>query len=116
MIGYRKGAETWGQTPRLTCRPLATIASRPAATTAAFPNPFGSELSVAFILVHSQTVALTLHDGLGRAVLARPAAPLPAGQQQVALPTAGLPVGVYSLHLRFVGEGRTEVLRVVKTQ
>lgn len=116
LVGYRKGTETWGQLPRLVCRPLAAAASRPAATTAAFPNPFGAELSVAFVLAHSQAVALTLHDGLGRAVLARPAALLPAGNQQVALPTAGLPVGVYSLHIQFVGEGRTEVLRVLKAQ
>ncbi|MBF9141551.1 hypothetical protein [Hymenobacter properus] len=116
LIGYRKGTETWGQTPRQACRPLATAASRPAATTAAFPNPFGAELSVAFTLAHAQAVALTLHDGLGRVVLAWPAALLPGGAQQVALPTTGLPAGVYSLHLRFVGEGRTEVLRVAKAQ
>ncbi|MDO7850343.1 hypothetical protein [Hymenobacter convexus] len=116
LIGYRKGTERWGTTPRPTCRPLAAAARRPAVTTAAFPNPFGEELSVAFTLVHSQAVALTLHDGLGRVVLARPAAPLPGGKQQLVLPTASLPAGVYSLHLRFEGEGRTEVLRVLKAQ
>jgi hypothetical protein len=114
LVGYRKGTETWGQLPRLVCRPLATAPSRPAATTAAFPNPFGAELSVSFTLAHAQAVALTLHDGLGRVVLVRPAASLPGGAQQVLLPTADLPAGVYSLHLQFLGEARTEVLRVAK--
>jgi hypothetical protein len=32
------------------------------------------------------------------------------------LVTAGLPGGVYTLHLQLVGEARTEVLRVLKAQ
>jgi len=116
LVGYRKVTETWGQLPRLLCSPLATAAGRTAATTAAFPNPFGAELAVTFTLAYSQGVAFTLRDGLGRVVLARLAAPLPAGAQQVALPVAGLPAGIYSLHLRFGGEGRTEVLRVLKAK
>lgn len=115
LLGYRKGSETWGQLTTF-AQLLPVRANRPASTTAAFPNPFGAEIQVAFTLARPQPVGLTLHDALGRQVLAVAPTPQPAGARQLALPTAGLPVGVYSLHLRFAGEGRTEVLRVLKTQ
>lgn len=115
LIGYRKGTETWGQLMPFGVL-LAARDSRPAATTAAFPNPFGAELTVSFTLTSPQPVALTLRDALGRAVQASAATPQPAGARQLSLATAGLPVGVYSLHLHFAGENRTEVLRVLKTE
>ncbi|MGY3090765.1 hypothetical protein ACVWYF_003826 [Hymenobacter sp. UYAg731] len=115
LIGYRKGTETWGQLTTF-AQLLPVRASRPASTTAAFPNPFGAEIKVAFTLASPQPVGLVLHDALGRPVRAVAAAPQPAGARELTLPTAGLPVGVYTLHLRFAQEGRTEVLRVLKTQ
>ena len=69
LTGYRKGAETWGNLPRMRFAPLGAGASRLAATTAAFPTPFGAALTVAFTLAAPQPVAITLHDALGRAVL-----------------------------------------------
>jgi len=115
LLGYRKGAETWGQlTPFGTL--LAARDNRPAATTAAFPNPFGPELTVTFALTNPQPVALALRDALGRTVLASPATKQPVGARQLSLATAGLPAGVYSLHLHFIGENRTEVLRVLKAE
>lgn len=116
LTGYRKGAETWGNLPRMRFAPLGAGASRPAATTAAFPTPFGAALTVAFTLAAPQPVAITLHDALGRAVLKQATGPLPAGARQLTLPTAGLPVGMYSLHLHFAQEGRTEVLKVFKNE
>ena len=115
LIGYRKGSETWGQLTTF-AQLLPARVSRPASTTAAFPNPFGAEIQVAFTLARPQPVGLALHDALGRQVLQMAPAPQLAGARQLTLPTAGLPVGVYSLHLRFAQEGRTEVLRVLKTQ
>ena len=115
LIGYRKGSETWGQlTPFAQLLPVR--GSRPASTTAASPNPFGAEINVTFTLASPQPVGLALYDALGRQVREIAPMPQPAGQQQLTLPAAGLPVGVYSLHLHFAGEGRTEVLRVLKTQ
>ena len=115
LLGYRKGPETWGTFFSLQ-QLLAARAVRPAATTAAFPQPFGAGLTVRFELARPQPVALTLHDGLGRPVLARPAAPLAAGPQQVLLDTQRLPAGVYTLHIGLPGEGRSEVLKVVKAE
>ena len=115
LLGYRKGSETWGQLTTF-AQLLPVRASRPASTTAAFPNPFGAEIKVAFTLASPQPVGLALHDALGRQVREMAPTSQPAGARELTLPTAGLPVGVYSLHLRFVQEGRTEVLRVLKTQ
>jgi hypothetical protein len=116
LIGYRKGAESWGQLTTF-AQLLPMRESRPASTTAAFPNPFAAELAVAFALSRPQAVGLTLRDALGRVVReVAPASPQPAGARQLSLPTAGLPVGVYTLHLHFAGEGRTEVLRVLKAE
>lgn len=113
LVAYRKGTETWGQLTTF-AQLLPTQASRPAATTAAFPNPFGAELAVAFTLASPQPVAIRLHDALGRLVLEKAAMLLPVGTQQRTLLTADVPAGVYSLHLHFVQEGRTEVLKVLK--
>jgi hypothetical protein len=115
LLGYRKGTETWGQLTPFSVL-LAARDSRPASTTAAFPNPFGAELTVSFTLTRPQLVTLTLHDALGRVVLAQAATLQPAGARQLSLATAGLPAGVYTAHLRFGQEARTEVLKVLKAQ
>jgi len=115
LVGYRKGPESWGQLPPF-AQLLPTHNSRPASTTTAFPNPFGAALAVAFSLARPQPVNLALCDALGRVVLENAAVPLTAGVRQLTLATAGLPAGVYTLHLRFAQDGRTEVLRVLKAQ
>lgn len=115
LLGYRKGSETWGQLTTF-AQLLPVRGSRPASTTAAFPNPFGAEIKVTFALASPQPVGLALYDALGRQVRKVASMPQPAGRQQLTLPTAGLPVGVYSLHLRFEREGRIEVLRVLKAE
>jgi hypothetical protein len=115
LTAFRKGTQTWG-TFFGPATLLATHGVRPAATTAAFPNPFGATLTVSFLLASAQPVGAALYDALGREVRAVPAARLGAGAQQLVLPTSGLPVGMYTLHLRFVGEGRREVLKVLKAE
>ena len=115
LLGYRKGAESWGQLTTF-AQLLAARDYRPASTSAAFPNPFADELAVAFELSRPQAVGLTLHDALGRVVLTQAAGVRPPGSQRLTLDTASLPGGVYTLHLRFEGEGRTEVLRVLKAR
>jgi hypothetical protein len=117
LIGYRKGAERWGVSPVLVCRaPLAVQAPGPGPATAAFPNPFETEVAVTFVLREPQTVALSLHDALGRRVLQQDATLLPAGSQRLSLATAGLPAGLYTLHLRYGPSRRYEVLKVLKTR
>jgi hypothetical protein len=113
LIGYRKGSETWGQLTTF-AQLLPTLASKPALTTTAFPNPFRHELSVTFELSRSQPVGVALRDALGRAVLTQPAVLQQAGSRTMQLPTAGLPAGLYTLHLTFAGEGQTQILKVLK--
>lgn len=115
LMGYRKGTETWGQLTPFG-QLLAARDYRPATTTTAFPNPFAAELSVAFELSRPQAVGLVLRDALGRPVRTVAPAPQAAGARQLRLPTAGLPAGAYTLHLHFAGDGRTEVLRVLKAE
>lgn len=115
LTAFRKGTQTWrtffGPTTQ-----LATRYVRPAATTAVFPNPFGDVLTATCVLARAQPVGLALYDALGPQVRAAAAVPFGAGSQRLVLPTAGLPAGVYTLHLLFGGEGRREVLQVAKAE
>ena len=115
LLGYRKGAETWGQLPTF-AQLLPARAGRAAVAITAVPNPFGPALTVHLTLDRAQAVSAELRDALGRVVLHHPAQALGAGPQQLVLPTAALPAGLYVLHLRRAGEGRTEVLKVVKAE
>ena len=114
LTAFRKGTQTWG-TFFTSGTLLAARNVRPATTTTAFPNPFSETLTVSFVLANTQPVGATLYDALGRQVRTVPAASLGAGSRQLALSTAGLPAGVYTVHLHFAGEARSEVLKVVKT-
>jgi hypothetical protein len=115
LTAFRKGTQTWGTFFGPTTL-LAAQGARPAATTAAFPNPFGATLTVSFVLASAQPVEAALYDALGREVRAVPATQLGTGLRQLVLPTTGLPAGLYTLHLRFAGEGRREVLQVAKAE
>ncbi|MFN8303180.1 MAG: M43 family zinc metalloprotease [Saprospiraceae bacterium] len=65
------------------------------------PNPFGNELQVSFSLPENSPVSLVLYDALGRPVLnSWSNTMLSAGDQNLSLPTAQLPAGVYYLELR----------------
>ena len=115
LTAFRKGSQTWG-TFFANGFLLAARPAQAAATTSAYPNPFGDGLTAAFTLTSAQAVSATLHDALGRAVRTAPAVAMGAGAQQLAVPTAGLPAGVYSLHLYFGADGHTEVMRVTKAE
>ncbi len=65
------------------------------------PNPFGDALQVSFFLPEKAGVSLVLFDALGRPVLTQyQSTALEAGSQEISLPTAQLPSGVYYLELR----------------
>jgi hypothetical protein len=114
LLGYKKNGVIHGQL-RSFRQLLPTATARPAATTAAFPNPFSSELTVKFELTRPQAVALELRDALGRVVLAQPAVPLAAGSQQLQLRTSQLPAGLYTAVLQ-PAAGPRQVLKVTKLQ
>lgn len=115
LVAYRKGPEVWGTFFSIR-QLLAARATKAAASTAAFPQPCGADLTVTFDLARPQPVRLALHDALGRTVLTRAATALAAGNQRLVLDTQFLPAGLYTLHLELAGEGRTEVLKVLKAE
>lgn len=119
LLGYRKvnlptstGIETWG-TLRTFAAILKTTEFRPAASTAAFPNPFGQELTVRFEAERTQPVTVQLRNALGQLVHAETRT-VGAGPRQLPLLLPALPAGLYTLHL--TADGRTQVLRVAKEQ
>jgi hypothetical protein len=114
LVGYRKNGVAYGQL-RSFVQLLPAAVARPAATTAAFPNPFSQELTVRFELPRPQAVALELRDALGRVVLTQQTRPLAAGAGSIRLATGGLPAGIYTAVLR-LASGPAQVLKVIKTQ
>lgn len=112
LLGYRKNGVTYGQL-RSFRQLLPAATARPAATTAAFPNPFSNELTVKFELTHPQAVALELRDALGRVVLTQPATLVAAGARTLQLNTTTLPTGVYTAFLQ-PAASPVQVLKVVK--
>jgi hypothetical protein len=119
LLGYRKvllptstGVEQWGSL-RTFAQILKAADYKPAATTAAFPNPFTQELTVKFEAARAQPVQVRLYNALGQLVHERQQAATVGSQLlQLQLPT--LPASLYTLHLAH--DGRTEVLRVVKSE
>lgn len=116
LIGFRKGAETWGQLPTFV-QLLPTRASAPAATTQAYPNPLAADaeaLTVAFVLARPQAVDIRVLDALGRVVFGQTTPPLASGPQTVRL-AAPLPAaGVYTVHLGFAAERRHETMKLLR--
>ncbi len=116
LTAFRKGTQAWGTFFGPTTLLAARDVRPAAATTTVFPNPFSEALTVSFVLASAQPVGSAIYDALGRQVRTAPAVRLGAGSQRLALPTAGLPAGVYMLHLLFAGDGRREVLQVAKQE
>ena len=114
LEGYRKNGVTYGQL-RSFRQLLPAATARPAATTAAFPNPFSNELTVKFELARPQVVAMELRDALSRVVLTRPATSQTAGTNQLRLDTGQLPAGFYTVLLRPAAEA-AQLLKVTKLQ
>ncbi|GAA4347942.1 hypothetical protein GCM10023185_03370 [Hymenobacter saemangeumensis] len=112
LVGYIKGGQAWGQL-RGFAQLLSTAPAKAAATTSVSPNPFTQELTVSFELSRPQAVAVVLHDALGRQVLSQPAAAMPAGAGKLALATAALAPGLYTLWLK-PASGPAQVVKAVK--
>ncbi|RTQ47174.1 T9SS type A sorting domain-containing protein [Hymenobacter gummosus] len=119
LLGYRKvnlptssGTETWGSM-RTFANILKAADYRPAASTAAFPNPFARELMVRFEAQRAQPVEVRLFNGLGQLVH-RQTAPVAAGAQQLTLAVPALAAGLYTLQLTV--DGRSQVLKVMAAQ
>ncbi len=75
----------------------APLAARIAAV---YPNPFASAATVAYTLDRPMPVAVTLYDGLGRAVRVLAEGARGAGPHEVRLAAGGLPAGVYFVEVR----------------
>jgi len=112
LLGYQKNGVTYGQL-RSFRQLLPAAAAKPAATTAAFPNPFSNELTVSFELARPQAVALELRDALGRVIVTQPATSRAAGTSTLQVNTTALPPGVYTAFLR-PAASPVQVLKVVK--
>ncbi|SNR49996.1 Por secretion system C-terminal sorting domain-containing protein [Hymenobacter mucosus] len=81
-------------------------------TAQAHPNPYNNELFVRMALPQPGATTLTLHDALGRILLAKQLT-LPTGVSEVALPEATtLPLGIYFITIRQAGTAR--VVKVVR--
>lgn len=120
LMGYRKqgiptpgnpnpAVEQWGTLYQFGRVLLSAADHRPAASTAAFPNPVGRELTVRFEAGRPQTATLSLYNALGQLVHQHQAT-VTAGAAQLQLPLPQLPAGLYTLHLRH--DDRTEVLKL----
>ncbi len=69
----------------------------------AYPNPFGAEATLRFVVPTAQAVRVELYDSLGRRVrVLYDATPAAGSEQTVTLDGRDLPSGVY--HVRLVGE------------
>ena len=79
-----------------------------------YPNPLTAETAVHLNLTAATQVAVRLTDVLGRDVLSLPAKAYGAGQQRIALQTAGKPLraGVYVVRIALDGEAFTSKLTV----
>ncbi len=83
--------------PGTTSTRAAPAAERALAVT---PNPAGEQVWVYFELPDRARVSLDLFDQVGRRVGQLAAQDLPAGEQQLTVPLAELPSGVYVVRLR----------------
>ncbi len=114
LIGYTKnnGLRRWGNTAAP--QPLAAPAEQTTLAATLAPNPAAAATTLRLTLPRATALHLTLLDPLGRAVWQQ-TSPQPAGDVAVAVPTAGLPVGVY--HLRVAGaSGRPVVLPLMRAE
>ncbi|WP_400192891.1 S8 family serine peptidase [Hymenobacter sp. B81] len=92
VLGARKAVESW---------PFA-----------AFPVPFGHQLTVQVQAPRAGAATLELTDALGR-TLRRQSVQLTGQPQQLKLPTEALPAGLYTLHL-LGADGHHQTLKLTK--
>ena len=65
----------------------------------AYPNPFNSATTLDFTLPRTQTASLTLYDVTGRHVRTLSEQVFAAGSHRVVVDAAGLPTGIYFVHM-----------------
>ena len=78
------------------------------------PNPARGDATVRFTLDRAQDVRVALYDVLGREVAVVADGTFGAGEQTAAVPTAGLPAGVYVLRLQAEGAQTSLQISVVR--
>ena len=78
------------------------------------PNPARGDATVRFTLDRAQDVRVALYDVLGREVAVVADGAFGAGEQTAAVPTAGLPAGVYVLRLQAEGAQTSVQISVVR--
>ena len=78
-----------------------------------YPNPASSQATLRLALPARQAVRVTLHDALGRRVRQLHSGPF-EGARELALDTAGLPLGVYLVRVQGEEVALTERLTVVR--
>lgn len=79
------------------------VVSREAIDAVIFPNPAHGAAQLGFRLTKPSVASALIKDITGRTVATVAEEKYPAGQQQMALPIAHLPAGVYSFHLQVNG-------------
>ncbi len=113
LVGFYKSQTRtrWGNTQLP--RPTGLSADQTALAATLAPNPAAATATtLRLTLPRATALHLTLLDPLGRAVWQQ-TSPQPAGDVAVAVPTAGLPAGLY--HLRVAGaSGRPVVLPLMR--
>ncbi len=80
-------------------RPSATRRVQSGPAFVLVPNPAAGRSTVALTLARPATLCVDVLDGLGRVVLARPAQPLAAGPQELALDLSRQAAGFYTVRL-----------------
>ena len=78
------------------------------------PNPTRGDATVRFALDRAQRARLALYDVLGREVAVVAEGAFAAGEATAAVPTAGLPAGVYVLRLQGEAGAVAQTLSVVR--
>lgn len=93
--------------------PKAVPAASPLALSAT-PSLVRDNAQVSFTLDAPGEVMLTVHDLLGRTVATLASGALDAGSHQARFEAAGLPAGVYYVHLASGAAQRTQSIRIIK--
>lgn len=78
---------------------------------AVYPNPAAGPAGVRFVLARAAALAVEVRTSTGQVVGTVPAAPRPAGSQELALPTEKLPNGLYLVRL-CPADGPSQTLRL----
>ena len=79
-----------------------------------YPNPFNSGTRIGFTLPRQQRIVLSLYDVLGRKVRDITNDVYPAGRNEILFQPAGLPSGMYWIHLMPPTSEGTQKIVIIK--